>query len=101
KYVELSDESQALTGQAGLLLEVEAVSGTSIRVKNPTNANLALGANPMLRRWDGVGDVTASAPVELEDGVQIEFDNGTFAVGDYWLIPARTLAGRVEWPRTG
>ena len=39
--------------------------------------------------------------MELEDGVQIEFDGGTFAVGDYWLIPARTLTGRVEWPRTG
>ena len=101
KFVELSDESQTLNGQAGLLLEVEAVSGTSIRVKNPTNASLALGTNPMLRRWDGVGDVMASAPVELEDGVQIEFDGGTFAVGDHWLIPARTLTGRVEWPRAG
>ena len=60
KYVELSDESQTLNGQAGLLLEVEAVSGTSIRVKNPANASLALGTNPMLRRWDGVGDVTAT-----------------------------------------
>ena len=100
-YVELSDESLALTGQAGRLFEVEAVSGTSIRVKNPTNASLALGTNPMLRRWDGIGNVTANAPAELEDGVQIEFDSGTFAVGDYWLIPARTLTGRVEWPRAG
>ncbi len=100
KFVELSDESQVLSGQAGLLLEVEAVSGTSIRVKNPANASLALGSNPMLRRWDGVGDVKASTPVELEDGVQIEFDGGTFTVGDHWLIPARTLTGRVEWPRT-
>ena len=32
----------------------------------------------MLRRWDGVGDVTANTPMELEDGVQIEFDGGTF-----------------------
>ncbi len=100
RFVELSNESQTLTGQAGLLLEVEAVSGTSIRVKNPTNASLALGTNPMLRRWDGVGDVTANTPVELEDGVQIEFDAGTLVVGSHWLIPARTLTGRVEWPRT-
>ena len=84
---ELSDESLTLTGQAGLLLEIEAVSGTSIPVKNPSNASLALGTNPILRRWDGVGDVTANTPTELEDGVQIEFDGGTFAVGDYWLIP--------------
>lgn len=100
KFVELTSDAQTMTGQPGLLLEVEAVSGTSIRVKNPGNASLSLGANPMLRRWDGVGDITAAAPVELEDGVQVEFDGGTFAPGDHWMIPARTLTGRVEWPRT-
>ena len=69
--------------------------------EEPANASLALGTNPILRRWDGVGDVKANTPTEVEDGVQIEFDGGTFVVGDYWLIPARTLTGRVEWPRTG
>ena len=99
KYVELSDESLTLNGQAGALLEVEAVTGTSIRVKNPANVSLALGTNAILRRWDGIGDLKANSPAELEDGVQIEFDGGTFGVGDYWLIPARTLTGKVEWPR--
>ena len=91
--------SLTLNGQAGALLEVEAVTGTSIRVKNPANVSLALGTNAILRRWDGIGDLKANSPAELEDGVQIEFDGGTFGVGDYWLIPARTLTGKVEWPR--
>jgi hypothetical protein len=99
RFVELSDESRALNGQAGALFEVDTVTGTSIRVKNPGNLSLALGPHPTLRRWDGSADLAPNTAVELEDGVQIEFDGGTFAVGDYWLIPARTLTGKVEWQR--
>jgi hypothetical protein len=101
KFVELSDEERVLDGQPGLLLEVDTVSGSTVRVKNPTNASLASGANPVLRRWDGVGNVTPNTLTPLEDGVQVEFDGGTFAPGDYWMIPARTLTGRVEWPANG
>ena len=101
KYVELTDESRVLNGQSGLLLEVDTVTSTSIRVKNPANASLALGVNPIVRRWDGIGEAAASTPIELEDGVQVEFDDGTFAVGDYWSFAARTLTGKVEWPRDG
>ena len=90
-YVELSSESLVLNGQPGALLEVEAVTGTSIRVKTPANISLALGTNPILRRWDGIVDLNANTPVELEDGVRIEIDGGTFNVCDYWLVPARTL----------
>ncbi len=100
KYVELLDETRTLNGLAGVLLEVDTVTGTTIRVKNPSNSSLALGPNAILRRWDGIGTIAANAPAELEDGVQIEFDGGTFAVGDHWAFPARTLTGKVEWPRT-
>ena len=38
----------------------------------------------------------------LEDGVQVEFQKApephTYRRGDYWLIPARTATGDVEWP---
>jgi len=43
--------------------------------------------------------------ITLEDGVQIQFPrpkNGPAAMyrpGDYWLIPARTIIGDVEWPQ--
>ena len=43
--------------------------------------------------------------VELEAGVQVCFiphESGTpahdYRAGDYWLIPARTATGDVEWP---
>jgi hypothetical protein len=38
--------------------------------------------------------------ITLEQGVQIQFQpNGIYRTGDYWLIPARTATGDVEWPR--
>jgi len=43
--------------------------------------------------------------MDLEDGVQIRLrlrDGATaqLMTGDYWLIPARTATGDVEWPGT-
>ena len=46
----------------------------------------------------------------LEDGVQIRFQpadqaqpsnspTNQYLTGDYWLIPARTATGDVEWPK--
>ena len=101
KWVELSDEERVLRGVPGVLVQVRTVTGTSVTVLNPANLSLAAGTNPTLRRWDGRGTVAANSPIELEDGVQVEFDGGTFTSGDYWLVPARTLTGKVEWPRNG
>ena len=85
--------------------------------------------HPLLRRWDqAAGDpeeggltlandnaalVEEGVWLMLEDGVQIRFQPAdpvapapgqtnaanTYVTGDYWLIPARTATGDVEWPR--
>jgi hypothetical protein len=40
--------------------------------------------------------------IALEDGIQVMFQaNATYRTGDYWLIPARTATGDIEWPRSG
>lgn len=69
--------------------------------------------HPLLRRWDQESDavpVSEGDPtqdkdwINLENGVQILFDKPTggqaseYRIGDYWLIPARTATGDVEWP---
>ena len=62
-----------------------------------------------VRRWDSpngtdaVRTGTPDAPVfiDLEDGVQVEFSGGTYRTGDYWLVPARTSTGDVDWPTVG
>jgi hypothetical protein len=51
--------------------------------------------------------VTDTDWIDLEDGIQIQFQPSldanpiprTYWRGDYWLIPARTLTGDVEWPQ--
>lgn len=81
--------------------------------------------HPLLRRWDQkegaseklsltkAGTIkikegsSASDWIHLEDGVQIQFQPAAltqtygrnyYRAGDYWLIPARTITGDVEWP---
>jgi hypothetical protein len=82
--------------------------------------------HPLLRRWDQTsGDpaeggltldtdnaafVQEGAWLSLEDGIQIRFQPADpaqpsnppvnqYLTGDYWLIPARTATGDVEWPK--
>jgi hypothetical protein len=66
--------------------------------------------HPLLRRWDHDTKADGAIPIveavntakgwaELEDGVRVQFvADKTYRSGDYWLIPARTATGDVEWP---
>ena len=116
-WVELVDDSRELAGLPGHLSQVADVIPATRTVRLSSPPTPFPGNVPTedptrhlkLRRWDGVGaaKVRAAAPSEgyadLEDGVQVRFEEGTFKTGDYWLIPARTAtadarSGRVEWP---
>lgn len=63
--------------------------------------------NPRVRRWDhgeknsneladGAIPVRINQWIELEDGIQIRFQPGTYYTGDFWVFAARTAAGKVE-----
>jgi hypothetical protein len=81
--------------------------------------------HPLLRRWDHKWDskrdaieadpnrkrnglpilegIKDSDWITLEDGIQIRFqpskgESNYYRTGDYWLIPARTTTGGIEWP---
>lgn len=105
QWVELSDEGRVLRGEPGVLVELASVQGNELTVRAwPDNTPLTMasfGAVPTVRRWDSAGalPVQTGQWIELEDGVQVEFAAGEYRTGDYWLIPARTLTGDVEWPR--
>ena len=108
QYVEVSDEERTLLGQRGVLAKVTNVAGTELTVVWPTAAGTpamamsSFGTNPTVRRWDANEQpVQQGTWVTLEDGVQVELIGATFRTGDYWLIPARTIGGCVEWPTTG
>jgi hypothetical protein len=81
--------------------------------------------HPLLRRWDQTAGDPAEGGLQLgldnaaliledsndtnwlslEDGIQIQFQPAAprtsphqYRTGDYWLIPARTATGDIEWP---
>jgi len=76
--------------------------------------------HPLLRRWDhgssgarddelvlqdGAIPLEEGVWIDLEDGVRVLFQPATYEgtpnayrAGDYWLIPAQTATGDVEWP---
>jgi hypothetical protein len=119
-WVEIVNEEIVLRGDVPPLVQVESIEpiDMAIRIKAPAG----LKALPfkkkedktlLLRRWDHKGDarkdgavaiVEAGGPDKnwfiLEDGVQIQFQDGAdYRTGDYWLIPARTQTGDIEWPK--
>jgi hypothetical protein len=109
--VELSDEGRTLRGEPGVMVEVASVMGNDLEVVWPgaplTMADFptrpGVGTPPTARRWDSDGAIPLQVGTEwldLEDGVQVGFEEGVFRGGDYWLIPARSLGGGVEWPQT-
>lgn len=113
-WVEISADQVELNGESGLLAQVERVENAArvvvLRAPFPgmTAAQLQQAINPKLRRWDGFGIVGPGKEPqgyqELEDGVQVRWEDGPFRAGDYWLIPARTATasdqgGTVEWPK--
>lgn len=109
QWVEISDDVRELSGTPGQLVQIDRVDVAN-RVVMLKQAVAGIDANrrPRLRRWDGgsatglqvVVPATNDGWMPLEDGVEVKFAPGNYAVGDYWLIPARTTTGDVEWPFT-
>lgn len=121
-WVDLVDDNSTLRHVAAPLLRVHSIDRDEFAVVLEGQADPESGLDPRLhpylRRWDHGGDAAAGGAVavvespagqplwqDLEDGVQVCFpvaDGGSpasYRTGDYWLIPARTATGDVEWPR--
>ena len=104
QWVELIDDVHELNFQPGTLVQLTNVQGLTLTIDPATatgSVNFAdFPGNPKIRRWDSAGlvSLTTTGWLDLEDGVQVQFANGTYETGDYWLIPARTNTGDVDWP---
>jgi hypothetical protein len=121
-WVEIQDDDSALTGRVSKLVQVQSVDRVGMTVTLVDTPDPTIGKDqtrhPILRRWDlrasmlSAGTDGAALVAEadddhwlvLEDGVQIQFAKADpaapnqYRTGDYWLIPARTATGHVEWP---
>jgi hypothetical protein len=126
-WVEIVDDGITLRGEANPLLQVKSIDRDRLVVTLEVPASVSLPVydetstlHPLLRRWDHKGlDPTLGYPkmaddgalaleednwLLLEDSIQICFEPAQdgnphiYKTGDYWLIPARTASGDVEWP---
>ncbi|MDP2782653.1 DUF6519 domain-containing protein [Devosia sp.] len=111
-WVELSYEKLDLLGLPGEFVKLAKVEGDTLSADLGT-VDIQWSnqlKNPKVRRWDqsghegttlkhGVVPIKEGVWINLEDGIQIKFDDGgEYRTGDYWLIPARVATGKIEWP---
>lgn len=120
-WVELVHDVRVLDDQPRQLLKVDSTDTyerTVTLTQSASTATIDLGdidqqQHPYLRRWDSPGELLVEQPIanngwiSLEDGIEIKFEDiptddkksQPYRVDDYWLIPARTATGDVEWPK--
>lgn len=117
-WVEIEDNASVLDNVAGTLLQVQKVDfferTVTLKKKSEVSHRFEIDKrSARLRRWDQKKDVTERGVLEikesadsngewleLENGIKVQFQpDGTYRTGDYWLIPARTSTGDVEWPK--
>jgi hypothetical protein len=108
QWCELTNDAQELRGEPGTFAKVTKVEGDTLTIDTGNNAKASDATK--IRCWDQtqIGDVQLvdgaiigedGKWLDLEDGVQVEFESGsTYRTGDYWLIPARVATGSIEWP---
>jgi len=104
QWVEQVDDVVDLNGIARDLFQfqMDPVTG-AVTLSFPVEE----GRHPQLRRWDSEGEIDIPSPpvgngwIDLEDGIEVRFEPGTYWTGDYWLVPARTILGDIEWSGDG
>ena len=110
QWVEISDDTNLFgqpPNQPGDLYQITNVTPEtlSVTLSRPV-ASVDPTRNARMRRWDQFGSSATSNGIslseglwlDLENGIQVQFSRGEYVSGDYWLIPARTATGSIEWP---
>lgn len=123
-WVEIVDDDSILHNSTEPLWKVDSINSgdflITLKRQHKSHGTVAQDAkkHPLLRRWEqketlGAHLIDGAVPIvevksdsddwiTLEDGVQIQFQKPSsgehsYRAGDYWLIPARTATGDVEW----
>ncbi|MBE7169301.1 MAG: hypothetical protein INR73_01860 [Williamsia sp.] len=105
QWVEIADEVSSLNSTPRQLSKILSIDPARLTITLSAPPAISTTGNRLkLRRWDqstaaGADGLAATAGwLDLEDGIQVKFSEGTYRAGDYWLVPARTATGEVEWP---
>lgn len=99
QLVEIVDNVTELHPQSVSRGLVEITQVDMINNQLTLDATLEEGKNFQLRAWDGKGEIDPEKGwMPLDGGIAIEFSQGRYRTGDYWLIAARTSTHEIEWP---
>jgi|GEM_PF-906097 len=107
QVIEIVYQGSELSGAPRFLAQISGTPNRStLKITlNTSAAALAEIPNLRLRRWDMTGaSVTSTGIVmktgwmDIENGIQVQFSEGSYRSGDYWQVPARTATGEIEWP---
>jgi hypothetical protein len=112
QWVEIVDDESTLKGKPNALVQIDKIGPGPNQITLKTTADQFKNLSGLkVRRWDqsngnatssgisaALSDVALDKWIELEGGVQVQFSDGDYRAGDYWLIPARTTTGEIEWP---
>ena len=110
--VEISDDTSLFgvpANQPGQLYQIQSITPGQLSLTvAPPVSGIDPVRNARLRRWDQFGPSAGSHGIplssswlDLENGIQVQFSAGNYTAGDYWLIPARTASGEIDWPPCG
>lgn len=107
QWVEITDDNRVNRKQPGVFAQIQEVAEERIKVVDGSGLGDFDPRTSVvtIRRWDGLTEPVELPPSDnqwlpLEHGVEICFKEGrTYESGDYWLVPARTVTGQVEWER--
>lgn len=116
-WVELANDETSLNNLAGPLAHIETVDAAQGKVLVQIMSGMGKKTfsdstrHPLLRRWDqneakngslvdGALTLEEDRWIGLENGIEVFFTSGgQYQPGDYWVIPARTQTGGIDWPQ--
>lgn len=106
QWVEIVDDASTLNGSPYPMVQIDCMGPDTRQITLKTSvAQFNDKPGLKLRRWDmeGTSSTQDGIPVtpdwiDVEGGIQVKFDDGSFEPGDFWLITARTATGNIEWP---
>lgn len=104
-WAEIIETENELKGEPHTLVHISSVNPATREIElDSLDAGFETKTGLKLRRWDQEGEnlqdgiVAEDNWTPLEGGVEVRFSNGKYKAGDYWMIPARTATGEIEWP---
>ncbi|MGA9996589.1 MAG: DUF6519 domain-containing protein, partial [Pyrinomonadaceae bacterium] len=107
-WAEIVDPESELKGEPYTLVHINSVNPATREIElDALDASFETKTGLKLRRWDQEGEnlqegiLTDVNWISLEGGIEVKFSDGKYRAGDYWLIPARTATGEIEWPPFG